>query len=321
MFRKIDHLKILLTTFFICSCMSHPIEIPNNISPENNDKMGKNEKEIKEKVNNETIEINKVEKPEEINKSDNLELQYKDHDLRILAIENTIKKLNFQINDLSQDNNVSKKIITLLKNDVNSLNEQIATNRKEIEIIKRGLRSGIFEDQTSFDKQPPGSLGTTMLPDMLENRDIYTDKSNSSIVPLQSATATSNEPIGPAQLIAEAEIKIRQAQYGEAIISLNNMKKNYPNYNDKGKSLLLSSEAWLRLGEYNNVFGELRTFYIKYPNNPDLSYAKLLEGETYEKLNSKSKASQLYQEVITLSPESMDAQNARDGMIRMRDTK
>ncbi len=324
MTRKSYFLNILMTSFLISSCMSHSNEISSKNMNDNNEKMENNNQEIKdtkEKENNEIIEINKAEKMETINKFDNLDSVNKDHEMRIFALENTIKKLNFQINDLSNDNNISKRIISLLKNDTGSLNEQIATNRKEIEIIKRGLRSGIFEDQTSFDKQSKSSLGVTMLPDMTESRDIYTDKNNLTKVPLQSATATANEPIGPAQLIADAEIKLRQAQYGEAIISLNNMKKNYPNYDDNGKSLILSSEAWLRLGEYNNVFSEIRTFYIKYPNNPDLAHAKLLEGETYEKLNSKSKAAQLYQEVITLSPQSTDAQSARDGMLRMRDAK
>lgn len=313
MIRNNHLLAILIINFLFSSCISHPDEILNE-----NDPATKKNLESKVIENSEKIEINKI---ETFNKIDDLESFNKDYEIRIISLENTIKKLNFQINDLSQDNNISKKIISLLKNDVSSLNEQIATNKKEIEIIKRGLRSGIFEDQTSFDKQPASSLGVTMLPDMLESRDIYTDKSNSTLIPLQSTTPSLNEPIGPAQLIADAEIKLRQAQYGEAIISLNNMKKNYPNYDDKGKSFILSSEAWLRLGEYNNVFNELRTFYIKYPNNPDLSHAKLIEGETYEKLNSKSKAAQLYQEVITLSPQSTDAQSARDGMLRMRDAK
>ena len=320
MSRKNHLLIILMTAFFFSSCMSHPNEMQSE--KETSDKTtDKENQETKTKENKEIIEVNKTEKIDALHKFDSLESVDKEHEMRIISLENTIKKLNFQINDLSQDNNISKKIISLLKNDVSSLNEQIATNRKEIEIIKRGLRSGIFEDQTSFEKQPASSLGVTMLPDMNESRDIYTDKSNSSIIPLQSSTTSANEPIGPAQLIADAEIKLRQAQYGEAIISLNNVKKNYPNYDDNGKSLILASEAWLRLGEYNNVFNELRTFYIKYPNNPDLPHAKLLEGETFEKLNSKSKAAQLYQEVITLSPQSTDAQGARDGMLRMRDAK
>ena len=224
-----------------------------------------------------------------------------------------------------RDNNVSKKIISILKNDVSSLTEQIATNKKEIEIIKRGLRSGIFEDQGSGDKQSPAQIGLSMLPDMNEGRDMYFEKKESPILPnttsLQAKEMSLADPTGPNQLIAEAEVKLRQAQYGEAILELNKLKKNYPNFDDKGHSYLLSSEAWLRLGEYNNVLNELRTYYIKFPNSPELTHAKLLEGQTYEKLNSKSKAAQIYQEVITLSPQSVDAQNARDGLLRMRDAK
>jgi len=288
---------------FLSSCISHPKET------------------MDEKNLSEHREIIEIQKNDPINKIDTLESKDKNHEIRLFELEGQIKKLNFTVNDLSQDNNISKKIISLLKNDINSLNEQISTNKKEIEIIKRGLRSGIFEDQGSLEKQPTSSLGVSMLPDMNEGRDIYMDKKDSSFIPMQSSSMNSNDPIGPAQLIADAEIKLRQAQYGESIISLNNVKKNYPNYDDKGKSLLLSSEAWLRLGEYNNVFNELRTFYIKFPNTPDLPHAKLLEAETYEKLNSKSKAAQIYQDVITLAPQSTDAQNARDGLLRMRDAK
>ncbi len=297
------YFPILFCTIFITSCMT----------PQNEVMEDKNQAENKAVI--------EIQKNETVSKIDYLETTDKNHEIRITELEGQVKKLNFLVNDLSQDNIVSKKIISLLRNDVNSLNEQLSTNKKEIDILKRGLRSGIFEDQASLEKQPPSSLGVSMLPDMTESRDIYTEKKDSSLIPLESAMMNSNEPIGPAQLIADAEIKLRQAHYGEAIISLNNVKKNYPNYDDKGKSLLLSSEAWLRLGEYNNVFNELRTFYIKFPNTPDLAHAKLLEAETYEKLNSKSKAAQIYQEVITLSPQSTDAQNARDGMLRMRDSK
>lgn len=258
-------------------------------------------------------------------KLDVLESSGKNHEFRIVDLENQVKKLNYLINDLTQDNNVSKKIISILKNDVSSLTEQLATNKKEIEIIKRGIRSGIFEDQGSGEKQSPANIGLSMLPDLNEGRDMYTEKKESPILPnlsaMQMKETNLTDPTGPNQLIAEAEIKLRQAQYGEAILELNKLKKNYPNFDDKGHSYLLSSEAWLRLGEYNNVLNELRTYYIKFPNSPELTHAKLLEGQTYEKLNSKSKAALIYQEVITLSPQSIDAQNARDGLLRMRDAK
>lgn len=109
-------------------------------------------------------------------KLDVLESSGKNHEFRIVDLENQVKKLNYLINDLTQDNNVSKKIISILKNDVSSLTEQLATNKKEIEIIKRGIRSGIFEDQGSGEKQSPANIGLSMLPDLNEGRDMYTEK-------------------------------------------------------------------------------------------------------------------------------------------------
>lgn len=296
----------ILPVIFICSCISTARNY-------NEDKM-MNE----EKTENAAI-------LSAASKFDVLEFSGKNHEFRIVDLENQIKKLNYLVSDLAHDNTVSKKIISILKNDVSSLLEQLATNKKEIEIIKRGIRSGIFEDQDLLEKQPPASLGISMLPDMTDGREVFTEKKESSLLSPKYSTSmrenTLAEPTGPAQLLAEAEIKLRQAQYGEAILELNKLKKNYPNFDDKGHAYLLSGESWLRLGEYNNVLNELRTFYIKFPNSPELAHAKLLEGETYEKLNNKSKAAQLYQEVITLSPQSTDAQNARDGLLRMRDSK
>lgn len=265
----------------------------------------------------EVIEINKTEKKESL---ENLESIDKNHEIRILSLENTVKKLDFIINDLNQDNIISKKIISLLKNDVNSLNEQITTNKKEIEILKRGLRSGIFEDQTSIDKQSPNNIGITMLPDMNEGMTILSDKNNINNQKKISSQRL-DDPIGPTQLIVNAENNLRLSKYEEVILILDNLKKNYPNYDDKGRSLLLSSEAFLRLENYNNVFNDLKVFYIKYPNSSELFHAKLIEGEAFEKLNNKSKAAKLYQDVCSLTPQSVDCQNAKEGLLRMRDAK
>ena len=88
-------------------------------------------------------------------------------------------------------------------------------------------------------------------------------------------------------------------------MELNKLKKNYPNYDDKGHSYLLSGESWLRVREYNNVLNELRTLYQISHNSPELAHAKLLEGETYEKiLNSKS--SRNFTKNHNLAPQSTD---------------
>ncbi|WP_186646838.1 tetratricopeptide repeat protein [Fluviispira vulneris] len=254
---------------------------------------------------------------------DNLENINKDQEKRLIKLEKDNKTLMFQINDLIQDNRISKKVITQLRNDVFSLSEIISTNKREIEIIKRGLRSGIFEDLNVSSKSPSSSTGQSMFPDILESRYGLEERPNSISKDggKMEVTQPSSNPMSAAQLLANAEIKIQQAQFGEAIVTLEEMKKNFPNYDDSGKSNILAAEAWLRMSEYNNVLNELKTFYLKYPASHELSHAKLLEGQTYEKMDRKNKASDLYQEVIALAPQSNDAQNAREGMLRMRDSK
>ncbi|BBH53611.1 outer membrane protein assembly factor BamD [Fluviispira sanaruensis] len=254
---------------------------------------------------------------------DNLQNINKDQEKRLLKLEKDNKALMYQINDLNQDNRISKKVITQLRNDVFSLSEIISTNKREIEIIKRGLRSGIFEDLNVSNKSPSSSTGQSMLPDILESRYALEERPSSIAKDpgKMEMTQASSNPMSAAQLLAKAEIKIQQAQFGEAIVALEEMKKNFPNYDDSGKSNILAAEAWLRMSEYNNVLNELKTFYLKYPASHELSHAKLLEGQTYEKMDRKNKASDLYQEVIALAPQSNDAQNAREGMLRMRDSK
>lgn len=297
-------------------------EIKNEVKDEVKDdvktEVTKSDVKIQESLN--LIESVKVETN---NKFISLETQNKDHEIRLFELENAIKKLNAQTNDLSQDNFTTKKSIAILKNDINSLNEILITNKRDIDIIKRGLRSGVYDDFDLLEKKPPGSLGVTMLPDLNSGRDGYSEKSNElQSVNMQTMTTMPNERDGnPQQMLTSAEKKMKDAQYSEALNTLSLVKKNFPNFQDDGRVAILSSEAWLRLGQYNNVLQELQNFYQKNPNSPNLAHAKLLEALSFEMLNSKAKAAQLYQEVIALSPQSMLAQNAREGMLRMRDSK
>ena len=54
-----------------------------------------------------------IQKNETVSKIDYLETTDKNHEIRIAELEGQVKKLNFLVNDLSQDNIVSKKIISI----------------------------------------------------------------------------------------------------------------------------------------------------------------------------------------------------------------
>ncbi|RDB36297.1 MAG: outer membrane protein assembly factor BamD [Spirobacillus cienkowskii] len=335
---KISFLYFILFLFLITSCLTpkkRPKKVtePQTRAEVKDDVKDEVKDEVKSDVKNELSKsdvkiqesLNLIEsvKVETNNKFNSLETQNKDHEIRLFELENAIKKLNAQTNDLSQDNFMTKKSIAILKNDINSLNEILITNKRDIDIIKRGLRSGVYDDFDLLEKKPPGSLGVTMLPDLNSGRDGYSEKTNSlQSVNMQPITTMPNEKDGnPQQMLTSAEKKMKDAQYSEALNTLSLVKKNFPNFQDDGRVSILSSEAWLRLGQYNNVLQELQSFYQKNPNSPNLAHAKLLEGLSFEMLNSKAKAAQLYQEVISLSPQSMLAQNAREAMLRMRDSK
>ncbi|MES2615658.1 MAG: outer membrane protein assembly factor BamD [Bdellovibrionota bacterium] len=224
--------------------------------------------------------------------------------------------------NLERDNDISKKLISAIQNDLQSQNEEVATQKKNISILNRGLRSGIFEELPG-DKQANAvkNLSSTMLPDFTNGRSGFQDASGKMMAAPVAVDLKKDTILEPKDLLANAEIKIRKSEYREGLMKLDELRKKFPNYDDNGRSFLLAAEAWLKLKEYNNVIPEIRNFYLKYQTSADLAYAKLLEGQANEGNGSFEKAATLYNEVISLSPQSTLAQTARDGMLRMRDQK
>ena len=241
-----------------------------------------------------------------------------DHEKRIGELEDSVTHFKSEIANLEQDNESSKKLIASMQNDLQSQNEEIETQKKNISILKRGLRSGIFEELPSDTANNKAkNSNTTLLPDFVNGRTGFTEN---PMLPIEMKE-NKQDPVGPKELLAYAEIKIRKSEFKEGLIKLDELRKKFPNFDDNGRSFLLSAEAWLKLKEYNNVTPEIRNFYLKYPTSADLAYAKLLEGQATEGNGSFEKAATLYNEVISLSPQSTLAQSARDGMLRMRDQK
>lgn len=84
------------------------------------------------------------------------------------------------------------------------------------------------------------------------------------------------------------------------------------------KAQLNSIEMLFALKKYNNVLTAMRNFYLKYPKSGLLQRAKIVEARTYEKLGKAERAATVYGEVISLSPQTDYANEARAGMLRMQ---
>lgn len=231
-----------------------------------------------------------------------------------------LEQLKDQIKTLINDENESKKLLMSIQMDLQSQREILATEKKNIAILRRGLRSGMFEELPE-DKHNIELKDTskTMLPNLLNSHTGFTENKDTAIDTKPSAIIDKDSPVGPKELLTSAQLKIQRDQLKEGLKDLDELKKNYPNFDDNGRSFLLAAEAWLKLKQYNNVIPEIQNFYLKYPSNAELAHAKLLEAQATEGNGLFEKAANLYAEVLSLSPRSSYAQAARDGMLRMRD--
>lgn len=253
------------------------------------------------------------------------------------------------------DSKAAQGQVAHLTHEVQALRESLMHARRQIEILHRGSRSGLFESHTPIDVPAsrdiakatlPASLkpGTPAAPDKTtplaagakgasaeeehEDSDENTDEAeeNEAAASPHSGAAgatadTSTVENLPTSLLADAEIKIQRAQYGEAVVSLSELQRKYPNNNDGGLSLLLLAECWYKLGESDNALVPLRSFYLKHPNSPDLLKGKLIEAQVNEKSGAREKASVVYKEIIALGPQTLYAQKARSGLARLRDAR
>lgn len=240
----------------------------------------------------------------------------------IIDLREQVQQLNDQISALQEENDENKKTNAIIENSYQSQREEIATLKKNIEILKRGIRSGIFEEFPEDTKETDSTAPhKTMLPDFTYGRTGFSETSEDLRTLPLSSKRKNEEAVGPKELLANAELKIRKSDFKMGLIQLDEFKKNFPNFDDKGRSFLLSAEAWINLREFNNALPEIRSFYLKYPTSPELAYAKLLEAQAFEGNESFEKAANLYNEVIYLSPQSKYAKSARESMQRMRDRK
>jgi TolA-binding protein len=241
-------------------------------------------------------------------------------------------------------------MIAGMKAELHSMREQLDCTRSHIETLRRGIRSGIFENSLAQRKIAPKKHGTPLpqnhgndkdlgdchgenridLSGMLESKnsdlglDLGRDFPSAELKGHRMAAkdSTKNEEASlPAQMLADAQLKLNRGSYGEAIALVSEVQKKFPKHDDGGLGALILAESWLKLGEHENVFPVLRGFYLKHPQSPDFLSAKLTEGLALEGSGARERAAGVYREIIALGPETLFANSARKALQRMRDAR
>lgn len=260
-----------------------------------------------------------------------------------------VKSLQDQVGKMNEENRILHENIGRLQAELQSLREDLFTQKRKIEVWGRGNRSGIYEshepnigspflgkiakndaNKFKFQKlEKPEQENTDE--DEEENDADSAGKSaidlpKDSDKPLEIPSQIYNEQEANAQgnpefLLAEAQNLFLRAQYGEAIVTLSTLQKQFPNQRDGGSGLVLLAQCWMKLGQPDNVFPILRNFYAKFPNSPEYLKGKMIEAQAQEKAGARERALIVYKEVIALGPQTRYAQEARSALAHMRDSQ
>ncbi len=205
-----------------------------------------------------------------------------------------------------------RREIASVRAELQSLSERQRTNEKNIESLQKGFRSGIFDAEPTT--APSSASQEIDLPKMQEPPTSQVFLPSSKVIPPSPESVSK-------KIIADAELLISQKKHAEALASLGELEKQFPNVEDGGKSLLLMAECSMALNHPEDSITLMRKYYLKYPGSDEFLAAKIIEARAHAALGSRERSLKVYKEVIALGPKTGYAQTARAAIQKLRDER
>jgi len=208
--------------------------------------------------------------------------------------------------------------LALLKIEIMSLKEKMATLQRKLEVILKGQRSGLYEEVAHV--STGGSAGETdKKVDLTERNSKYTVPPlprEGSLDRFETSMNTDDReqaltPEKPQKMVERALMLLEQREFGRVAQLLENFQQRFPNHELSATVELTLAEAYVELKTPQQSLRHVRTFYLQHPNDAQLIRAKWLEARTQILLEAPQKAAQLLREVIAMEPQSSLAQRAR----------
>lgn len=200
--------------------------------------------------------------------------------------------------------------VALLKIEIMSLKEKVATLQRKFDVILKGQRSGLYDtniDPTTLSQFQNPKPKKNLVPPLTSEGPIDRFETDDSASQRENALAIEK----PQQLVDRAIVLLEQREFGRVAQALENFQQRFPNHSLSAVAELTLAEAYVELKSPQQALSHVRTFYLQHPNDAQLLRAKWLEGRSQELLEAPQKAAQLYREVIALDPQSQLALRAR----------
>jgi TolA-binding protein len=206
--------------------------------------------------------------------------------------------------------------IALMRVEIMSLKEKMASVQRKLELVLKAQRSGLYEPENLDSIQaavrgaepkknivPP--LGTDGPIDRFDT-DFERAGHEKALLP-ESAQKIVDRALG----------ELAQGDFARVAQSLEGFQQRFPSHPLSNSVELALAEAYVELKSPQQAIPHLRTFYLQHPNDVQLYRAKWLEARAQEQLQAPQRAAQLYREVIALSPQSDVALRSRAALERI----
>jgi tetratricopeptide (TPR) repeat protein len=230
----------------------------------------------------------------------------------------------------------AQRDVASLQSKVDSLERTVTILRNEIASLKRGFRSGLFEDVKGLGSAGPDSSPVTDLgfEDTLgaQSADVSSleqspstsqphvgEVQNSKDNPSSLATLKKGEE--PNKLIEQALTNIQAKDPAAALVTLTTLRDRYPGFPDEGLGDVLMAECWNALNSPEKALSPVERFLSVHSTSALLPRAKLAQALAYRTLGERQKSIQLLLEVIALAPETKTADVARARLAELREIR
>lgn len=200
--------------------------------------------------------------------------------------------------------------LAMLRVEVMSLKEKVATLQRKFDIILKGQRSGLYDDvtlPTNLSAMQNPAQKKNPVPPLASEGPIDRFENDNDVAKRQSVLELEK----PQQIVDKALMLLEQREFGRVAQVLENFQQRFPNNGLSAIAELTLAEAYVELKSAQQALTHVRTFYLQHPNDPQLIRAKWLEARSHEILGAPQRAAQLFREVIILNPQSQLALRAR----------
>ena len=235
----------------------------------------------------------------------------------------------------------AQRDVASLQTRVASQERQIAQLRSEVALIKRGLKTGLFEPVATGSDMETGAVtggldGVPALDLGFEDTTGGHVESAAAAGELAAADHEGQQKTAPApdlkpdlrtqaespyDLIESAIKNMERRDYPAALVTLTAIRDRYPGYADEGLSDVLTAESWNALKAPEKALPSLERFVAVHGSSKLLPRAKLAQADAHAALGERQKSLDLLMQVIALAPETQSADSARARLASMRDVK